>query len=47
MDKHRVRVHFFLVAVVIIASSWSVWRVNVSLLQHARNFYRALNYHLL
>jgi hypothetical protein len=45
--SRRVTVHFFLIIPIILVSSYLVWNVNVKLLQHNRNFYRALNFHIL
>jgi hypothetical protein len=39
--------HFFLVIPIILSTSYLIWDVNVKILQHNRNFYRAINYHIL
>ena len=46
-ESRGVRMHFFLIIPIILVSSYLVWSVNVGQLQHNRNFYRALNYHIL
>lgn len=46
-NGRKVTWHFFLVIPIIVATSWLIWNCNVELLQHNRNFYRTLNYHIL
>lgn len=46
-NGRKVTHHFFLVIPIIIITSYLVWSTNVDLLQHNRNFYRTLNYHIL
>jgi len=38
---------FFFVIFIIVLTSWTVYNINVSGIQHGRNFIRTLNYHIL
>ena len=46
-QSREVTRHFFIVIPIILVTSYLVWNANVVLLQHNRNFYRGLNFHIL
>lgn len=46
-SPRKVTHHFFLIVPIIIITSYLVWNINVEILQHNRNFYRTLNFHIL
>lgn len=38
---------FFFIVFIIVLTSWTIYNINLSGVQHSRNFIRTLNYHIL